>query len=191
MFLRGMPASCVRDMVFGGVLESERVCVAVVRAESVCAFKRGEREGVWSLGTMGAECFGTVLWCRGHVYVVCGSVCVSCAAATQSAMPPWMHDEVARGKKGCLTAKKKASLAAANKARLAKLRSGKERPGDVELGGGGVGISGDAGPDMVIVMSTEAGSAGGGDQVADTAVAETGGEQCIRARKQRDECGRC
>ena len=70
-----------------GVLESEHVCVAVVRAESVCEFKRGERAGVWSLGTMGAECIGTVLWCRGHVYVVRGSVCLSCAAATQSAMP--------------------------------------------------------------------------------------------------------
>ena len=98
-----------------GVLESERVCVAVVRAESVCAFERGEREGVWSLGTMGAECIGTVLWCRGHVYVVRGSVCLSCAAATQSAMPPWMHDEVARGKR---SKAQNEQLAAARRAML-------------------------------------------------------------------------
>ena len=109
------------------VLERERMWIAVVRAECLESWERGEREGAWSLGAMGAECAGTILWCSGHVYVVRGSAPPISELAMRAQLPPWMHDDVARGKKSNQTEKQKASLAAANAARLAKQAGSKRK----------------------------------------------------------------
>ena len=102
------------------VMHSERFWVEVVLADSVSSWERGECAGAWSLGATGAECAGTILWCSGHVYVVRGNAPTGGKLALRAPLPPWMHDDVARGKKGVRTEKRKASLAAANAARLAK-----------------------------------------------------------------------
>ena len=109
-------------------MDSERLRLAVVRADTVSAWEQGECAGAWSLGPMGAECVGTILWCSGHVYVVRSSSRLGGELALRASLPPWMHDDVARGKAGKVSKKKQASLAAATAARWAQpARGGGER----------------------------------------------------------------
>ena len=146
------------------VMHSERFWVEVVLADSVSAWERGECAGAWSLGATGAQCAGTILWCSGHVYVVRGNAPTGGKLALREPLPPWMHDDVARGKKGVRTEKRKASLAAANAARLAKQAESKGKRaaegGCAEAGDDPVGRA-------VSVVSTDAGIAEGGGQIAD------------------------
>ena len=111
------------------VLKRESVAVRVFSAEGLDAWRAGRYAGFWMLGLEHGECLGSLLWCKGHVYVLRGEVSSGGSGVCTDAVP-WVCSVVRAPKR-----RVKASAQQLVGARRARWTGG----GPVEAGGVGVG----------------------------------------------------